>query len=122
MRNKYLILTYKRMYNVDVTLTTMLMKLNELYHLPTGFRQDPVMASEERHSCKWWDSRNGAIPKPHERLRSVETLATDDTNGSRKLKRRRFIIEQHFICDSRGNCRRIRHFKTICLQTGTTDE
>jgi len=62
LRNKYLTLTYKRMYNADTTLTAMLMKLNELYHLPTDFGQDPVRASEERHSCKWWDSRKGAIP------------------------------------------------------------
>lgn len=50
------------MHNVDTTLTTMLIELNELYHLPTDFRQDPVRASEERHSCKWWESRKGAIP------------------------------------------------------------
>lgn len=50
------------MYNIDITLTTMLMKLNELYCLPTDFRQDPVRVSKERHSCKWWESRKGAIP------------------------------------------------------------
>lgn len=62
MRNKYLTLTYKRMCNVDTTLTTMLIQLNELYRLPTDFCQDPVRASEEGHSCKWWESRKGAIP------------------------------------------------------------
>lgn len=50
------------MYNIDITLTIMLMKMNELYRLSTDFRQDPVRASEERHFCKWWESRKGAIP------------------------------------------------------------
>ena len=44
MRNIYLTLTYKRIYNIDTTKTTILMKLNELYRLLTDFRQDPVIS------------------------------------------------------------------------------
>lgn len=50
------------MYNIDTTLTTMLIKINALYYLPTDFRQDPVREREERYSCKRWESRKGEIP------------------------------------------------------------